>query len=62
MCLVEIPAVYNTITKKVVKSPATIKVIEIPAVYETVKLRKLVSPAKETRTSRTRRPAMSVSW
>ncbi len=49
MCLVEVPAKYKTITKRVVKTPASTKVIEIPAQYKTVKVRKLVSPAQEKR-------------
>jgi hypothetical protein len=46
MCLVKVPAVYKTIKKKVVKTPATTKVIEIPAVSKTIKVKKLVTPAK----------------
>ena len=46
MCLVKIPAKYKTIKKKVVKTPATTKVVEIPAVTKTIKVKKLVSPAK----------------
>ncbi len=46
MCLVKVPAVYKTIKKKVVKTPATTKVIEIPAVTKTIKVKKLVTPAK----------------
>ena len=49
MCLVEIPAKYKTITKRVVKTPATTKVVEIPALYKTVKVRKLVSAPQEKR-------------
>ena len=49
MCLVEIPAKYKTITKRVVKTPASTKVIEIPAQYKTVKVRKLVSAPQEKR-------------
>ena len=45
MCLVKIPAVYNTIKKKVVKTPATTKVVEIPAETKTIKVKKLVTPA-----------------
>ncbi len=46
MCLVKIPAVYKTIKKKVVKTPATTKVVDIPAVTKTIKVKKLVTPAK----------------
>ena len=49
MCLVEIPAKYETITRRVVKTPASTKVIEIPAQYKTVKVRKLVSAPQEKR-------------
>lgn len=50
MCLIEVPAKYKTISKKVLKMPATTKRITIPAVYDTVKVRKLVTPAQEKRT------------
>jgi len=46
MCLVKIPAKYKIIKKKVVKTPATTKVIEIPAESKTIKVKKLVSPAE----------------
>ena len=46
MCLVKVPAVYKTIKKKVVKTPATTKVIEIPAQSKTIKVKKLVTAAK----------------
>jgi len=49
MCLVEVPAVYKTLSKRVVKSPASTRVIEQPARYETIKVRKLVKDAAETR-------------
>jgi len=49
MCLVKVPAKYKIIKKKVVKTPATTKVIEIPAVSKTIKIKKLVKPA-ETKT------------
>lgn len=44
MCLVEEPAVYKTVRKRVVKSPATTKEAEIPAEYKTVKKRVIASP------------------
>jgi|GEM_PF-141985 len=47
MCLVEVPATYKTITKKVLVSPATTRVIEIPAKYEMVKVKKLVEDSKQ---------------
>lgn len=49
MCLVTVPAVYKTITKRIVNTPASTKVVEIPAEYTTQKVRKLVSPASEKR-------------
>jgi len=49
MCLVTIPAKYKTVTKRVVKTPPTTKVVDVPAVYKTVKVRKLVSPARVER-------------
>ena len=50
MCLVEVPAKYKTISKKILKTPATTKRVTIPGVYNTVKVRKLVTPAQEKRT------------
>lgn len=49
MCLVEVPATYKTITKRLLKSPATTRTIDIPAVYKTVKVRELVSNPEEIR-------------
>ncbi len=49
MCLVEVPAKYKTIEKRVLKTPVTIKKVEIPAEYKTVKVKKLVKPAQEQR-------------
>ncbi|MBX2838461.1 MAG: peptidoglycan-binding protein [Gammaproteobacteria bacterium] len=49
MCLVEVPARYETITKTVLDKPASTKVVEIPAVYKTIKVNRLVKPAAETR-------------
>jgi len=45
MCLVTTPARYKTVTKRVVKTPATTKVVDIPAVYKTIKVKKLATPA-----------------
>ena len=42
MCLVEIPAVYETVKKKVMVSPPTTKEIEIPAEYKTIKKKVMV--------------------
>jgi len=49
ICLTEQPAQYKTVTRRVVKSPATVRSVEIPAEYKTVKVRKLVSAAEEKR-------------
>jgi hypothetical protein len=49
MCLVTTPARYKTVTKRVVKTPPSTKVVEIPAVYKTVKVRKLATPARVER-------------
>ncbi len=48
MCLVEVPAVYKTVKKRVVKTPATTRTVDIPAVYKTVK-KKVVDKAATTR-------------
>ncbi len=48
-CLSEVPAKYKTITKRVVKTPATVKKMAVPATFKTVRMSKLVSPAKEKR-------------
>ncbi|MEM7256941.1 MAG: peptidoglycan-binding domain-containing protein [Pseudomonadota bacterium] len=45
MCLVEIPASYKTIQKRVLKTPATTKTINIPAEYKTVEKRVVATPA-----------------
>ncbi len=47
MCLVEIPAQYRTITKRVMVSPPTTKRITIPAEYKTVTIRKMITPPQE---------------
>lgn len=49
LCLREFAAEYNTVTRTVVKNPASTTRIEVPAVFNTVKVRKLVSPAEEKR-------------
>lgn len=49
MCKVKIPAVYKTISKRVVDTAATTKTIEIPAKYVTKKIQKLVTAAQEKR-------------
>ena len=50
MCLVEVPATYKTVSRRVVRTPATTRTVEIPAEYKTVKVRKLVAEATEQRT------------
>ncbi len=49
MCLVEVPARYETITKTVLDKAPTSKTIEVPAVYKTVKVKRLVKAAAESR-------------
>ncbi len=51
LCLVEVPAKYETLTKTVLDTSATTKTVSVPAVYKTVKVQKLVSPAAEKRDS-----------
>ncbi len=50
MCLVEVPATYKTVRKRILKTPATTKRIDIPAEYKTVKVRELVTAPKEMKT------------
>jgi len=45
MCLVNVPALYKKVTKKVLKTPASTKIIPIPAIYKTVKKKVLDKPA-----------------
>jgi len=45
MCLVNVPAVYKTITRRVVKVPASTKSVPVPAVYKTITKRVLLTPA-----------------
>ena len=45
MCLVTVPASYKSVKKRVLKSPATTKVVEIPAVYNTIEKRVVATPA-----------------
>lgn len=46
MCLVEVPATYKMISRRVLASPAATETITIPAVYKAVKVRELVSGAE----------------
>jgi hypothetical protein len=43
MCLVKIPAKYKTIKKRVLKTPATTKVVEIPEETKVVEVKKLIT-------------------
>lgn len=45
MCLVEMPASYKTIQKRVLKTPASTRTITIPAEYRTVEKRVVATPA-----------------
>jgi len=45
VCLVEIPAVYKTVTKKVVAKPVSTRKVTTPPVYKTVSIQQLVQPA-----------------
>jgi murein L,D-transpeptidase YcbB/YkuD len=45
MCLVEVPAEYQTVTRQVVKTPASVRYEDIPAEYQTVKKTVLKTPA-----------------
>lgn len=51
MCLVKVPAKYKTVRKKVVKTPASTKVVEVPAVSKTIKVKELVTAAKTETTT-----------
>ncbi|MBC8438524.1 MAG: peptidoglycan-binding protein [Deltaproteobacteria bacterium] len=51
MCLVNVPAEYKIVKKKVVDKSATTVTKTIPAVYKTVKVRKLVASASEKKTT-----------
>jgi outer membrane murein-binding lipoprotein Lpp len=49
MCLIEVPAEYKTVRKRVLRRPTTTREIQIPAEYRTVKVRKMVEPPREKR-------------
>lgn len=49
MCLVEVPARYQTISKTVLEKAASTKTVSVPAVYKTVKVRRVVTPASQSR-------------
>jgi hypothetical protein len=46
MCLVKVPAKYKTIKKRILKSPATTKVVEIPEETKVIKVKKLIADAQ----------------
>ena len=46
LCLVETPAQYQTVSKRVLKTPATTREVENPAIFETIERRELITPAK----------------
>ncbi|MGH8679104.1 MAG: peptidoglycan-binding domain-containing protein [Burkholderiales bacterium] len=46
MCLVEVPAEYKTVTKKVLRTAATTKSIDIPAAYADVEKRVMKAPGR----------------
>lgn len=45
MCLVKVPAVYKTITRRVVDAPASVRTIEVPAKTKTITRRVVDTPA-----------------
>jgi len=45
MCLVTTPAQYRTVTRRVVKTPATTRTLPIPAVYKTITKKIVATPA-----------------
>lgn len=47
MCLVEVPAQYKTVTKRVMVTPPTTKRTAIPEQYKTVTVRKMTAPPQE---------------
>ncbi len=51
ICLQETPAKMASVSRKVVKTPASVKRVEIPAKYETKRVRRLLEDAKEMRTA-----------
>jgi len=44
MCLVEIPATYKTVKKRILETPANARTVEIPAAYKTVRKKVMVKP------------------
>ena len=50
ICLEATPAKMASVSRQVVKTPASVKRVEIPAKYETKRVRRLVNDAREVRT------------
>jgi len=48
LCQHEIRAKYTTVTRQVLKTPATTKKVEIPAEYSTMRVLKVSSPARQS--------------
>ncbi len=51
MCLVEVPAVYKTVEKTVMKSAPRAELVAEPERFEPVRVRKMVTEAQQVRTS-----------
>lgn len=49
LCMVQIPAKFKTVKKRVVKTPASVQKLAVPAIYQAQKVRKLVSASSEKR-------------
>jgi len=49
MCLVEVPATYKNVTKRVLKTPASTRTVDVPAEYQTVTKRVVATPATTRR-------------
>lgn len=49
VCLTGRAAETTTVKRRVVKTPASVRVQDVPAQYETVKVQRMLSPASETR-------------
>jgi hypothetical protein len=44
LCLVEVPAVYKTIARQVVRTPATMRTVDVPAEFTTVRRQVMKTP------------------
>nr|VFK65849.1 MAG: Putative peptidoglycan binding domain-containing protein [Candidatus Kentron sp. UNK]VFK71580.1 MAG: Putative peptidoglycan binding domain-containing protein [Candidatus Kentron sp. UNK] len=49
ICLIQQPAKYKNVTRRVIKTHAATRTVEIPARHKTIKVRKLVSSPQEKR-------------